>query len=162
METEKIIFRTQPLEEDIENIREIVTSTGFFYDYEIPVAVELVEIRLSDGPECGYYFIFAEVGGRTIAYSCYGPTACTNGTYDLFWIATHHDFRGKGIGKMLLEETNNAVRELGGRMLVAETSSQPKYTPTRHFYLNNGFKLEAEIADFYEIGDGKLVYIKRL
>ncbi|MBM3403311.1 MAG: GNAT family N-acetyltransferase [Bacteroidetes bacterium] len=157
----EIRFRTAPTGQDIENIREIVTSTGFFYDFEIPVAVELVEDRLKDGLDSGYYFLFADDGERTVAYSCFGPIACTEGSYDLFWIVTHNDYRGAGIGKKLLEATEEEVKKLGGRMLIAETSTLPKYTPTRHFYESNQYKLEADIPDFYKPGDGKAIYIKR-
>jgi hypothetical protein len=51
---------------------------------------------------------------------------------------------------------------MGGRYLVAETSAMEKYTPTRHFYEMNDYSKEAEIADFYKIGDGKVIYVKRL
>jgi len=62
---------------------------------------------------------------------------------------------------MVLEETHNIVRELGGHFIIAETSTLEKYTPTRRFYLNFGYKLEAEIRDFYTRGDGKLMFVYR-
>jgi len=40
-------FRTNVNEKDVDIVRTIVASTGFFYDFEIPVAVELVEDRLA-------------------------------------------------------------------------------------------------------------------
>jgi GNAT superfamily N-acetyltransferase len=162
MENEKIIYRTEIRPEDLEIIREIVDSTHFFYDFEIPVAVELAEARLEEGDTSGYFFIFAEVGGRTVAYSCFGPVAMTEGGFDLYWIVTHNDFRGMGLGKILLEKTHQAVKEMGGRYLVAETSAMEKYAPTRHFYETNDYSKEAEIADFYKVGDGKVIYVKRL
>jgi GNAT superfamily N-acetyltransferase len=157
-----ITFRTEVKHEDKDHIRDIITSTGFFYDFEIPVAVELVEDRLENGEESTYFFIFAEIDGKTIAYSCFGPTACTEGGFDLYWIATHNDSRGLGIGKLLLEETQRQVKMMGGRFIVAETSSLEKYAPTRLFYENNSYIQEAFIRDFYKIGDGKVIYIKRL
>jgi hypothetical protein len=45
---------------DSHNIREIVNSTGFFYNHEVEVAVELLEERLKTGIERGYYFVFAD------------------------------------------------------------------------------------------------------
>jgi ribosomal protein S18 acetylase RimI-like enzyme len=161
MTSPSIHFRTEATPADIEKIREIVTSSGFFYDFEIPVAVELVEDRLRDGDESGYFFVFAEADGKTVAYSCYGPVACTEGGFDLFWIVTHNDHRGSGIGKILLEETHRRAREMGGRYIIAETSTLEKYSPTRHFYLKNGYEKEAEIADFYKPGDGKAIFVRR-
>ena len=162
MNLPKIIFRQNVKPEDIEHVREIVASTGFFYDFEIPVAVELVEAAVEEGEESGYFFIFAEVEGKTVAYSCYGQIACTDAGYDLYWIVTHNDYRGMGIGKLLLEETHKVVKSRGGRYLIAETSCLEKYTPTRLFYEKNNYDRDATIKDFYMPGDDKAIYVKRL
>jgi GNAT superfamily N-acetyltransferase len=162
MDKEKINFRTTATYEDPERVREIVASTGFFYEFEIPVAVELVQDHLEEGEDSSYHFIFAEVDGRTVAYSCFGLIACTEGGFDLFWIATHNDFRGTGIGKLLLEETHRQIRELGGRYVIAETSMLEKYLPTRLFYEKNNYLSEGVIKDFYKPGDSKVIYVKRL
>jgi GNAT superfamily N-acetyltransferase len=148
--------------EDLETVREILVSTGFFYDIEIPVAVELVQERLDSGEASEYFFLFAEHEGRTISFTCFGPIAGAEGAFDLYWIVTHNDFRGKGVGKVLLEKTHEAVRARGGRLLIAETSSLEKYAPTRHFYTSMNYTKEAQIDDFYKPGDGKVFFIKRL
>ena len=134
MEPLKLQFRTIPTPEDIEHVRSIVVSTGFFYDFEVPVAVELVADGVAEGAKSGYHFIFVEVEGRTVAYSCYGHIAGTDAGFDLYWIATHNDMRGSGIGKILLEETQKKAKEMGARYIIAETSSLEKYLPTRLFY----------------------------
>ena len=56
----EIKFRITPMYVDSHNIREIVNSTGFFYNHEVEVAVELLEERLKTGIERGYYFVFAD------------------------------------------------------------------------------------------------------
>jgi ribosomal protein S18 acetylase RimI-like enzyme len=162
MELSKLTFRRTVKPEDIESVREIAVSTGFFYDFEIPVAVELVEAALEEGDESGYYFIFAELDGRVISYSCYGHIAGTDAGYDLYWIITHNDFRGSGVGKKILEETHRAVKSLNGRYIIAETSSLDKYAPTRAFYLKNDYTEDGRIADYYKIDDAKVIYVKRL
>ena len=141
-------------------IKEIVESTGFFYDIEIPIAIGLVESTIKDGED--YKFLFAEIYGKTVAYVCYGTIDGTIGGYDLYWIVTHNDYRGQGIGKLLLEETHLRIKEEGGRYLIAETSSIDKYLPTHKFYENNGYIKEATIRDFYRIGDDKIIYLKLL
>jgi len=162
MNSSQLVFRETVKPEDVENVREIAASTGFFYDFEIPVAVELVVDRLAEGEESGYFFIFVEMEGKTVSYSCYGPIAGTDAGYDLYWIVTHNDYRGLGIGKKLLDETHRVVKNRGGRYIIAETSSLEKYTPTRHFYEKNEYDKEAIIKDFYMPGDGKVIYVKRL
>jgi ribosomal protein S18 acetylase RimI-like enzyme len=162
MESLKLTFRTNPTPEDIEHVRNIVVSTGFFYDFEVSVAVELVADGVAEGAKSGYYFIFVEVEGKTVAYSCYGHIAGTDAGFDLYWIATHNDMRGSGIGKILLEETHKKAKEMGARYIIAETSSLEKYLPTRLFYEKNGYTKDAFIADYYQPGDGKVIYVKRL
>jgi ribosomal protein S18 acetylase RimI-like enzyme len=159
---EPLSFRENVLPGDPDAVRGIVASTGFFYDHEIDVAVELVDERLQKGLKSGYLFLFAEQGGRTVGYSCYGEIACTEGSYDLYWIAVHNDCRNQGIGKILLEKTEGLITGLKGRAIWVETSGQEKYQPTRKFYLRFGYKEEAVLKGFYGPGDDKVIYVKRL
>jgi ribosomal protein S18 acetylase RimI-like enzyme len=162
MKAPNLTFRrtVKPGDDDI--VRDIIASTGFFYDFEVPVAVELIRDRIELGDQSDYHFIFVEAEGRTVSYSCFGPIAGTEGSFDLYWIATRNDFRGQGIGNILIEETHRIIKEMGGRIVVAETSSLEKYAPTRHFYNRIGYVKEAQINDFYKEGDGKVFFIKRL
>ena len=161
MMNRNLTFRRDVQPEDVEIVRDIILSTGFFYDFEVPVALELVEDRIELGDRSDYHFIFAGLNGKTVAYTCFGPIAGTEGSFDLYWIVTHNDHRGHGIGNLLIEETHRVVREMGGRILVAETSSLEKYAPTRHFYNRIGYSQEAKIDDFYMKGDGKVFFVKR-
>jgi ribosomal protein S18 acetylase RimI-like enzyme len=155
-------LRAEPSQADIENVRDIIISTGFFQNHEIDVAVELVEERLQKGIESGYFFIFVEIDGRTVAYACYGTIPCTIGSWDLYWIATHNNFRGKGIGKKLLAEVEKHIKELGGRTVYIETSLKPQYEPTQYFYDSAGYAREAVLKDFYDVNDHKVIYSRVL
>ena len=157
-----LTFRVTPEKRDIQSVRDIVVSTGFFYDHEVEIAVELVTERLNLGQVTGYYFVFAEVDGVTSAYSCFGPITMSKTSFDLYWIATHNDFRGKGIGKKLLEETFIQAKEMGCKIIIAESSGLPHYAPTRAFYDSTKFELEATLKNFYDMGDDKLFYTKRI
>ncbi|HOJ58650.1 MAG TPA: GNAT family N-acetyltransferase [bacterium] len=158
----RLLFRETPRPDDIENVRRIVESTGFFHPEEVQIATELVEERLAKGMASGYFFLFADWEGRTLGYSCYGPIAGTAASYDLYWIAVHHEFRGQGIGKLLLRRSEEAVAGAGGRRIYIETSSTAQYQSTRAFYLNCGYKQEAVLEDFYRPGDSKVIYCKVL
>jgi GNAT superfamily N-acetyltransferase len=157
-----ITFRSAPEKHDISRVREIVESTRFFYDHEVEIAAELVEERINEGESTGYFFVFAEVDGVTAAYSCYGPITMSKTCFDLYWIVTHNDYRGKGIGKKLLEETYIQARKMGCKIIIAETSGLEHYAPTRAFYDSNKFELEARLRNFYDEGDDKLFYTKRI
>lgn len=159
---DKFTLRFEPLVEDLKTVKEIIHSSGFFQEYEIPVALELVEEAIEKGLESGYFFVFAMDGERTISYACYGSIACTKNSYDLYWIATHDDYRGKGVGSMILRETEKKVKSMGGRILYIETSSKPLYTPTQYFYEKHGYFKEAVLKDFYDINDDKIIYSKHL
>jgi len=155
-------FRTIPQDSDIISVRQIIESTKFFYDHEVEIAVDLVKERLELGESTGYYFVFAELDGLTVAYSCFGPILMSDTSFDLYWIATHNDYRGKGIGKKLMKETEINARNMGCKILIAETSGLPHYEPTREFYIKTSFDLEASLKDFYKMGDDKLFYTKRI
>ena len=62
----------------------------------------------------------------------------------------------------LLARVEQAVRALGGRLLIVETSGQPEYESARRFYAAHGYRREALIADFYDVGDDLWLYSKRL
>ena len=160
MGTPVITIRTSVERADVERIRSITDSTGFFYPEEVDTAVELIEDRLDKGPRCGYHFLFAEEDGQTVGYTSYGPIACTRTSFDLYWIVVAGSFRGKGLGKKLLEESENAIRRLGGNRVYIETSMRPLYEPTRGFYLARGYAAAAVLDDFYAPGDAKVIYLK--
>ena len=162
MSITSVRFRTTVTEKDLAAVRQIAESTGFFYAEEVDTAVELVEDRLSKGPRCGYHFLFAEQDGRTVGYTSFGPIACTKESYDLYWIAVAGDYRGKGLGTQLLEQTEEAIASFGGTRVYIETSARPFYAPTRAFYIARGYSLIAELEDFYAPGDAKAMYLKVL
>jgi GNAT superfamily N-acetyltransferase len=155
-------LRTTVRREDGEVIRDIVSSTGLFRPDEIGIAVELMEERLRMGLSSGYHFIFAERDGRALGYSCYGPVPLTLHSYDLYWIAVRKDTQNTGIGKILLERSEAAIGELGGRKIYIETSSKEMYLGTRRFYERCGYLAEATLREFYSPGDDKVIYVKSI
>jgi len=160
--TLEIYFRESVTTADEQNVRRIVQSTGFFSLDEVTIAEELVMERLHKGLESGYHFLFADFNDQTIAYSCFGPIPATRFSYDLYWIAVHDHWRGKGIGRNVLEASEKAIKKLGGQRIYAETSGREQYQPTRAFYSSCGYKEEAVLEDFYAPGDAKYFYVKSL
>ncbi|MCU0598023.1 MAG: GNAT family N-acetyltransferase [Desulfobacterales bacterium] len=157
-----MIFRYEIFSQDPENIRRLAESTGFFYPYEVDIAVELAEDRLSHGAESGYHFIMAEQDDRLAGYACFGPIPCTVASYDLYWIAVDPDFQGKGLGRDLMNQAEQRIAAAGGTRVYVDTSERPQYDPTRAFYEKCGYRLEAVLKDFYASGDGKAIYCKPL
>ena len=159
----EIPFRLDVRLGDIETVRDIVAATGYFSPSEINVAVELVQDNLVKGAaESGYYFLFAEHGGGTIGYLCYGPIPCTISSHNLYWIAVHPDYQGRGLGKALMREAERLIRAAGGTRIYIDTSYKAQYEDTRAFYLSLGYELDALLKDFYSPGDDKVIYRKLL
>ncbi len=162
-------FRLRQLPEpsDPARVRALVDSLAMFTAEEVDVAEELVLERLQRGPASGYEFVLLDQesgadGWRLAGYACYGRIPCTVASYDLYWIAVDKALQGHGLGRLLLDLTEYLVRAAGGERLLAETSSLPRYAPTRKFYLGTGFFERARFPDFYARGDDKLVYEKGL
>lgn len=95
-------------------------------------------------------------------YTCWGPIACTQGSYDIFWIAVDPRLQGKGLGKLLMQATESRIQMSGGRRIYLETSGRPDYLPTRRFYDRCGYEIVATLSDFYATGDDKVILVKRL
>lgn len=55
-----LVFRREVEPRDVELVRSMAESTGFFSAEEVLIAEELVRERLDKGPESGYHFIFAQ------------------------------------------------------------------------------------------------------
>lgn len=158
----ELTWRWAPTPADSAAVRALVESTGMFSPAEVDVAEELVRERLQRGEDSGYYFVFVERDSRLLGYACYGPIACTEGSYDLHWIAVHPSGQGQGIGRGLLETVERLIRSLAGRHLYIETSNRAQYAPTRAFYLRCGYQPAAVLTDFYAPGDDKVIYVKHL
>jgi len=159
---DSIQFRNEVKSTDPEKIRYLATQTDFFRPDEVDVAEELVHERLAKGESSGYYFILAEHYNRLIGYVCYGPIACTTSSYDLYWMAVHPDFQGRGLGKWLIEKAENLIRKAGGTRIYVETSKREQYDSTRAFYEDRDYRVESVLADFYAPGDAKVTFCKIL
>jgi ribosomal protein S18 acetylase RimI-like enzyme len=157
-----ISFRKTVVPSDKLNVTNILKSTGFFKPYEIEVAIELIEENLRSGEGSGYRFNFIEIEGKTVGYCCYGEIPVTVKNFDLYWIAVDNNYRGKGLGRLLMDKTEADIRVLGGRGIYIETSNKEQYKPTMDFYSGCGYKQVALFEDFYDINDNKAVYFKKL
>lgn len=157
-----ISFRKTVVPSDRLNVANILKSTGFFKSHEIDVAIDLVEENLKSGEASGYRFNFIELEGKTVGYCCYGEIPVTIKNYDLYWIVVDNNYRGKGLGHLLMEKTEADIRSMGGRGIYVETSNKVQYQPTLDFYSSCGYKQIAVFEDFYDIKDHKVVFYKKL
>jgi GNAT superfamily N-acetyltransferase len=117
--------------------------------------------RPATATEPDYTALGADVEGRLVGWICWGPTPCTLGTYDLYWMAVDPAVQHAGIGTALLAEMERRLAGLA-RLIVVETAGRADYADTRRFYQVRGYRPTARIPDFYAPGDDLVVYTKSL
>jgi ribosomal protein S18 acetylase RimI-like enzyme len=143
-------------------IADVISSVGNFNEPEKSCALELVDIYLHNSTQNDYRIVIAEDSTRPRGYTCWGPVPLTKGAYDLYWIAVHPSVQGAGFGRALLNHVEAEVRAMKGRLLIIETSSKESYGNTVGFYRRTGYEQASQIRDFYDVGDDKLTFVKRL
>ena len=135
-----------PAAADRPRVAEAVAATGMFRADEIDVALEVFD-DYCRAPGRDYHALAAYGGGELAGFAFFGPTPCTVGTWDLYWIVVHPRAQGRGAGRGLLERAEAQMREAGARLCVIETSSRDDYEATRGFYRACGYEEVARIAE---------------
>ncbi len=143
-------------------VMEILRHTPEFKPIEVQIAEELIDAYLDQGLNSGYFILVGTVDSLVAGYICYGPTPLTTGTWDVYWMAVSGQFQRHGVGRALLVAAEEDIRNTRGRLILIETSSKPDYVKAQNFYAGRGYDLISRITDFYEPGDDKLTYLKRV
>jgi predicted N-acetyltransferase YhbS len=144
---------------DRDRIEEITRAVKVFHEGETAVALEVFDAMAAGSPD--YVGLGAEQEGRLAGWICWGPTPCTRGTYDLYWMAVDPALQNSGIGTTLVREMERRLEGLA-RLVIVETAGRPDYQPTRDFYRARGYHPAASIKDFYAPGDDQVVFVKRM
>jgi ribosomal protein S18 acetylase RimI-like enzyme len=144
---------------DRDRIEEITRAVGLFREDEIPVALEVFDEAMANGPDGAYRVLGVESDGRLAGWICWGPTPCTVGTYDLYWMAVDPALQGAGLGTALITEMERRLEGVA-RLIVVETAGRPDYAATRRFYQARGYQPAATIPGFYAPGDDQVIFVK--
>ncbi|HTE51666.1 MAG TPA: GNAT family N-acetyltransferase [Kofleriaceae bacterium] len=141
---------------------EALRSGRTFTEEEVGVALELIDNALDNGQH-DYAVRVADLDGRPAAgYICFGRTPMTSATYDLYWLVTHAQARGRGVASALVRSMEEELRRVRGQSVRVETSLKESYGAARSLYEKLGYPMLAQFPDFYRPGDDLLVYYKRL
>ncbi|HKV74399.1 MAG TPA: GNAT family N-acetyltransferase [Gemmatimonadales bacterium] len=141
-------------------IEAITRATGVFRDDEVQVALEVFDASVHPG-QSDYFTLGAEVSGRLAGWICWGQTPCTEGTWDLYWMAVDPTVQGSGIGSALVSAMEQRVAS-AARLIMIDTSGRGDYAATRAFYQSRGYSIAAVIPDFYAPGDDQVIFAKPL
>ena len=144
---------------DRSELERITRAVNVFKEYEIPVALEVFDAAIRPG-QTDYEATAAEVEGKFAGWAAWGQRPCTEGTWDLYWIAVDPALHGAGIGSTILEDLERRLRGRA-RLLVVETGGRSAYDATRAFYLAKGYEVAATIPDLYAPGDAQVILTKR-
>jgi ribosomal protein S18 acetylase RimI-like enzyme len=146
---------------DREPLAALIRRIETFSQEEVQCAIELVDLALTpNNPD--YTLLVADRDGTLVGYVCYGPTPMTEGTFDLYWIASDPAVRGQGVGASLIAGMEADMRRRDARVIRVETSATEAYGPTRGFYASMKYMEEARFRDFYKVGDDLIILAKRL
>ena len=125
-------------------------------------ALELIDAAAQPNHPDYKVLVAVREPGKVQGYVCYGPTPMTEGTFDLYWIASDPAVRGQGVGAALVSAMEGDLRRRQGRLIRVETSAMEAYGPTRGFYAAMQYKEESRFRDFYRPGEDLIVLAKRL
>lgn len=143
---------------DLPDLKSVIETSGLF-------PADLLDGMVAD------YFSNSETediwltkldDNKPVAIAYCAPERLTDGTYNLYLIAVHKDFQGKGIGGQIMGYVERLLQSKGKRILFVETSGLPEFELTRKFYDKCGYNREAVIRDFYRDGEDKIVFWKKL
>ncbi len=140
----------------------VTADVGVFTPEEVATVDELWRDFLRQGEASGYHFVVWREEERVLGFACYGPRALTEGTFDLYWIVVAKAAQGRGIARALMQQVETDIRQMGGRLIVIETSGTPEYEPARRLYTACGCAPEAIIRDFYRPGDDLFIFTRHL
>jgi ribosomal protein S18 acetylase RimI-like enzyme len=100
--------------------------------------------------------------GGPVGVAYFAPERMTDGTWNLYMLAVHPDRQRQGRGAALVRHVEQALAARGARLLLIETSGLGSFERTRAFYHALGYDEEARIREFYQAGDDKVVFRKKL
>ena len=152
-----------PLEEEGSSIVSLAKKIGQFSIDDIECIENLWKESLqSETDPDRYHFIVAKNFQKVIGFACYGHRPLTEGTYDFYWLGVDPAFQKQGVGKALMAQVENEIKEKKGYLLIIETSSIEEFSLPRAIYESFGYQLIAQIPDFYKPGEGLVIFIKKI
>jgi ribosomal protein S18 acetylase RimI-like enzyme len=143
---------------DIPELKKVLDSSELFPSYLLD---DMINDYLNNESSTDFWFTTIE-NEKPVSIGYCAPERLTEGTYNLYAIAVNKSLQGNGIGKQMMEYIESHLRNSGNRILIVETSGKPEFELTREFYIKCQYIKQAVIPEFYEKGDDKVVFWKKL
>lgn len=160
MTTSTAIIR-QAKPDDTDSIMNLAEAIGLFEGEELEVLGDMLSGYFEGSLGENHSWIVCDDDG-VVGVGYFAPEQYAYGVYNLYFIAVHPKYQGKGNGSLMLNHVEKTLTEKGQRLLLVETSGLPNFELTRKFYRKQGYEEEARIREFYKPGDDKIIFRKAL
>jgi ribosomal protein S18 acetylase RimI-like enzyme len=143
---------------DLDGLKKVLDSCGLFpSDY----LDEMISDYFNNTDTQDIWFTYIDHNAPVAIGYC-APEKLTNGTYNLLAIGVSENAQRKGIAKEMMNYIEQELKSRDGRILIVETSSDDAQIGARKLYEKIGYTQEAVIRDFWNEGEDKIVFWKKL
>jgi len=143
---------------DIEGLKKVVDSSELFPSEYLD---EMISDYLNNPETQDIWFTNIDDNTPTAIGYCISEKL-TNGTYNLLAIGVAKDSQRRGIATEMMRYIEQRLKQINGRILIVETSSDDAQIGARKFYDKIGYTQMAAIKDFWNDGEDKIVFWKKL
>lgn len=143
---------------DLDGLKKVLDSCGLFPS-------EYLDDMISDyfnNPDTQDIWFTYIYDNSPVAIGYCVPEKLTNGTYNLLAIGVSENAQRKGIAKTMMNYIEHELKSRDGRILIVETSSDDAQVGARKLYEKLAYNQEAVIRDFWNEGEHKIVFWKKL
>ncbi|MEZ4398780.1 MAG: GNAT family N-acetyltransferase [Kofleriaceae bacterium] len=140
----------------------IGVAAGMFTPEETDVTDAMMAAYFAGHQDAGHLCVIDAPAGERVAMAYLEPVRATEGTYELLMIAVTPAHQGAGRGAALLKHLEGWLAQQGQRLLLVQTSGEDDFARTRNFYLANGYRQCAKVADYYAPGVAMVMFRKSI
>ena len=139
----------------------LANETGMFREGELEALAGMVSEYFAGILGDDHFWVVDDDGGlQGAAY--YAREMMGYGVWNLYFIGVRQAGRRQGRAGALLRNVEHALQARGARLLIIETSGVDAFEPARRLYRQNGYDEEARIREFYDAGEDKIIFRKKL
>lgn len=143
---------------DIDGLKKVVDSSELFPSEYLD---EMIFDYLNNADTQDIWFTYIDDSIQTAIGYCV-PEKLTDGTYNLLAFGVSKDAQRNEVGTEMMNYIEQQLKHKDGRILIVETSSDDAQMGARKFYKKIGYVQMAVIKDFWNDGEDKIVFWKRL
>ena len=147
--------------QDEPDLMALAKETGMFNQGELEALAGMVAEYFAGTLGDDHFWVIDDDSGlQSAAY--YARETMAHGVWNLYFIGVRQAGRRQGRAGALLRHVERALQERGARLLIVETSGFDAFEPARRLYRQNGYDEEARIREFYDTGEDKIIFRKKL